>query len=464
MNWKEAAERCLRYGIKKYNFFIGAGMSIGSGLPSWKDLVKPYAQNLGIDVADVPLERIMQYAIGKDTSAYSMFIHDFLADLDVTLPSLSHELIAQLPVTRVWTTNYDDLLEKAFSKHNIDVEVISNDHELINSDFLKKQIIKMHGSITHQNHEHHDEIILTESQYELFDKNRPRIASQLMVDVTNKGFIFLGVSFNDSNMRRIWATLWANRHAGLPSFLLTMPPEPSSVKERKLYELWKSDLSRYNITVVELDSFREIQEFLQWLYVRSAGKTIALIGSSDTNTLSPLCYHLGEKLGESDFFIHSGGGKTIADSVAAGFWEKVAFNLNNVNRVVYHFRVGGGTTNPRHGQVIYWGSNYSEMRKALFTGEKLCILVGDGTRIAGMEEEVSIARGNGCRILAVAKACDYTQQIYEEETSSWKSIFTDVEFEAYQRLDTAFLGEESNYAENMMVVINGYFRHFWGVH
>lgn len=182
-------------------------MSIGSGLPSWKDLVKPYAQNLGIDVADVPLERIMQYAIGKDTSAYSMFIHDFLADLDVTLPSLSHELIAQLPVTRVWTTNYDDLLEKAFSKHNIDVEVISNDHELINSDFLKKQIIKMHGSITHQNHEHHDEIILTESQYELFDKNRPRIASQLMVDVTNKGFIFLGVSFNDSNMRRIWATL-----------------------------------------------------------------------------------------------------------------------------------------------------------------------------------------------------------------------------------------------------------------
>ena len=53
-------------------------MSIGSGLPSWKDLVKPYAQNLGIDVADVPLERIMQYAIGKDTSAYSMFIHDFL--------------------------------------------------------------------------------------------------------------------------------------------------------------------------------------------------------------------------------------------------------------------------------------------------------------------------------------------------------------------------------------------------
>ena len=45
-----------------------------------------------------------------------------------------------------------------------------------------------------------------------------------------------------------------------------------------------------------------------------------------------------------------------------------------------------------------------------------------------------------------------------------ESILTDVEFEAYQRLDTAFLGEESNYAENMMVVINGYFRHFWGVH
>ena len=69
-------------------------------------------------------------------------------------------------------------------------------------DLSKPQLIKMHGSLSKIS-DNYDDIVLLESQYENYEESRKDIYNLLKNDISNKSFLFFGVSFNDINMRRI---------------------------------------------------------------------------------------------------------------------------------------------------------------------------------------------------------------------------------------------------------------------
>lgn len=457
MKYEEAAEYCVQHLLPNVCVFVGAGMSKDAGLPDWYGLVEPIAKELEIPIEGLPLERVLQYICGESKSKYSMLIYSLIKKIEKAIPQKSHYLISKLGVSRIWTTNFDDLIEKAYRKSNWDLEIITNDMQLNNVDLVKPQLIKMHGSLSNVS-DNFDDIILLESQYENYEQSRKEIYNLLRNDIRNKSFLFFGVSFNDINMRRIWASIWNNKKSGHPSLLFTVPPTEENKKEFSIYKFWKKDLTRYGIEVVELGSYKEIDKFLNRIYVDKLGKTIAGLGIYENDKYKELCLEIGHLLAKKGYNYNSGGGMNISNFIAAGMWEECPNIKEDLERVVFYYRENGGSTNPQKGKIIYAGNTYSEMRKRFISPEKLCLLLGeDAEGRTGLAEEVDIAREKQCKILAIPYTGKISSKTYEEERKCWKEILSDELFVKYEELKNL----EENFtkaAENIMDIIEYYFK------
>ena len=102
---------------------VGAGLSQGVGYPGWSDLLKAVRQDLGLcDIDDLPL--LAQYYIYKHNDrALQRLIRENLRYEPPPEPGTSHKILAKLPLAEVWTTNYDDLIERAIGdKSDIYIE------------------------------------------------------------------------------------------------------------------------------------------------------------------------------------------------------------------------------------------------------------------------------------------------------------------------------------------------------
>ncbi|MGN0334376.1 MAG: SIR2 family protein [Lachnospiraceae bacterium] len=445
MNYEEAANYCIKYLEGSLCVFAGAGLSMGTGLPSWSGLVKPLADELGISESQLPLPRILQYAYGENKARYSSFVHQFRKEIQKAKPLTAHHLITRLDVNRIWTTNYDDLIEKAFHANGIPVEVITNDHQLSNAELLQKQVIKMHGSLSSITDDY-DSIVLTEGQYENCEIGRTAVYNLLRNDIANKSFLFLGVSFDDMNMRKIWASVWYNKKAGKPSFLFTVPPKNDETEKLKLFELWEKDLARYGIVVIKLDDYSQISDFLRLLCIKKHGRTIAAIATYPDHTYEKVCREFGRQLAAENYYYHSGGGRNISVSVAEGIWDQCDIR-NNLDRVTFFYREKGGSTNVTKGKVIYAGETHTEMRNILFSAEKLCVVLGESEKgRSGMTEEKKIAREKGCVLLGIPTIGKIGRETYEEEKAYWRRKLGDDRYKnLYEKLDV----DENEFKEHL---------------
>lgn len=455
MDYKEAAEYCVKNLMPNLSVFIGAGLSIDAKLPSWNELVEPLAKELDIPMVGIPLERVLEYICGESTSKYSMLIYSLKRSIQKAKPAEVHYLISKLGVGRIWTTNYDDLIEKAFQEGNYDLEVVTNDQQLNNVDLSKPQLIKMHGSLSKIS-DNYDDIVLLESQYENYEESRKDIYNLLKNDISNKSFLFFGVSFNDINMRRIWASIWNYKKAGHPSFLFTVPPKQEDEDRYKIYWYWKKGLSRYGIEVIELNSYKEISEFLNRIYISKQGKTIAGLGIYKDDTHKELCRRIGALLAERGYNYNSGGGMNISNFIAEGMWNKCPEIKEDLDRIVFFYRENGGSTNPQKGKIIYAGATYTDMRKRFISPEKLCLLLGDdGEGRDGLKEEVGIAREKKCSILAVPTTGEISMRTYKEEAENWKNCLEKSIYKKYEQLEQ--LGNDPVQCANNIVDIMDYY-------
>jgi len=92
--------------------FIGAGLSVGAGLPGWGALIRPLAERIGYQGDD--LLKVAQYYENRlGRRALISYPRDRL-DTTGVKPTENHDLLVRLPVNIVFTTNFDDLLELIF--------------------------------------------------------------------------------------------------------------------------------------------------------------------------------------------------------------------------------------------------------------------------------------------------------------------------------------------------------------
>ena len=327
--------------------FVGAGLSHPSGFVDWASLMREVASELGLSIErESDLIAVAQYHVnerGGRTRLNRLLIEEFTKGATLTE---NHRLLTTLPVHTVWTTNYDDLLETAFRemqrRPDVKTTVENLAQTLPNRDVV---IYKMHGDIRQP-----QDAVLTKEDYETYEQKRGLFSTALKGDLVERTFLFLGFSFTDPNidyiLGRIRGLLGQNQRGHYCIMKWPDTPKDSSGGARAEYEYKKrklqlriSDLSRYQIHAVMIESYDEITDILRGLNRQSQKKHVFVSGSAHSfeplgrERLEEFCSRLGRELTRRGFNLVSGFGLGIGGAVALGALEHIYSENLPLNRV-----------------------------------------------------------------------------------------------------------------------------------
>jgi hypothetical protein len=196
MEFKDKMDELKRaLSQEKLVIFIGAGVSKNSGIPTWGQMVRCFAEKIGYSQQRLTTEeylKIPQYYYGIDKSPkhedyYTLLKNQFDPNAK---PNIINELIAKIHPRHIVTTNYDKLMDEVAA----DYEVIREDCDFIKSS-SKNYLIKMHGDIDDVH-----SIVFKEDDYlQYFESHRLTeiFLKSLLIDHV---FLFVGYSLNDKNI------------------------------------------------------------------------------------------------------------------------------------------------------------------------------------------------------------------------------------------------------------------------
>lgn len=175
--------------------FLGAGMSIDAGLPSWKTLFSPLADELGIDIEKTSYQIYDIAQFYSNRYGKNELYKKVSAEINRILStSNALEELCSLRCNSIWTTNFDQVLENNLNKLGKITNVISKQSDLISNDLNKNiNIFKLNGDIRDiQN------AVITKSDLEKYNENHNYFLAFFKRELITKTFLFLGYSFTDS--------------------------------------------------------------------------------------------------------------------------------------------------------------------------------------------------------------------------------------------------------------------------
>jgi hypothetical protein len=186
--------------------FLGAGVSTGSGLPRWGELIAELGRAAGMTSAELAKlarlhvldqARLVEMRLERTTSpAAARPLGEAVAKAFQAHPGypLAHALLAALPVDEVVTTNYDELFERASRAIGREVSVLPHAPAAGTGRWL----LKMHGCVTDPDH-----IVLTREDYLRYDQRRQALAGIVQALLMMRHMLFVGFSLTDDNFHRI---------------------------------------------------------------------------------------------------------------------------------------------------------------------------------------------------------------------------------------------------------------------
>ena len=182
--------------------FLGAGVSIPAGLPTWGQLLEKLAKK-----SEIPIDEGFRRLTALDQAQYLSAEHDgigkALANIisAARVPSLSHTFLASLGCREAVTTNYDRLYEKAVRMQRGRGNVASI-MPWEPPQAGKPWILKMHGDVKDPG-----SIVLTRQQFVRYDAETRPAGASLQTLLLTRHVLFVGASLNDDNVVRL-ATRW----------------------------------------------------------------------------------------------------------------------------------------------------------------------------------------------------------------------------------------------------------------
>ena len=115
-------------------------------------------------------------------------------------PTENHKLLAQLPISIFWTTNYDRLIEKALESNMKIPNIKTKDEHLRGTNRNFDAIVyNLHGDVGLP-----EDAVITRSDYEEFGYSKRKLFREVLEgDLLTKTFLFLGFSFEDPNFNYV---------------------------------------------------------------------------------------------------------------------------------------------------------------------------------------------------------------------------------------------------------------------
>lgn len=419
--------------------FAGAGMSAGAGFVSWPELLRPIAEELGLDIdRETDLVALAQFHCNDNANNRSQLnqrlIEEFSREAQETE---NHRILCRLPIKTYWTTNYDKIIETALEKSGKVADVkYTKDHLSTTKPRRDAVVYKMHGDVEHPNN-----AVLTKDDYERYHVKMDQYIANLKGDLLSKTFIFIGFSFTDPNLDYILSRVRVAYEGGQRRhycFIRKVKQHPSEDKPQFEYrarkqDLFLKDLSRFNIKTILVDEFSEITELLSQLETRYKSNTMFISGAahdyaphSEREALG-FVYKLSRALVSKRVCIVSGFGLGVGSSVISGALEETFSTPKAKIDDALVLRPFPQSTEGSVPLASLW-TKYREdmiMRAgiALFVfGNKI-----SGTDLVlsnGMLEEYEIAKRKGLFLIPIGATGYMAEKIWEKVNTNIQSDIT----------------------------------------
>lgn len=385
------------------SIFVGSGISCESNVPSWLNLLKNMAQTrVGLEIgSEDNLPLIAQHIVNQASGNRGPLVQHFSRELTKNYcPNPYHAALARMNVSSLWTTNYDSLLEDSFRQH-FKVNVTASDDAVVrNVDNFQIEVVKVHGCIKISPH---DDLVVTEEDYENFFVKRPAIARKLSQELLDKSFLFIGYSYEDPNISNILieARRLARNATRQHYIILKRVSGDDKIKRKakqKQQNLWLKDLERVGILACQIDDFTELQNILDDIAVKSRGNTIFVTGSHDREKSTQHLQQLGKLLAQKkDIVLIDGQSSGTSRFVVSSYLEEcIDQKIDTLNRLrVFH---NPYAANPNFSNKKSLLATLKEWRFPLLRSTQIMVVYNGGM---GTEAEIEVAEELGCMIIPV---------------------------------------------------------------
>jgi len=453
--------------FKKASIFIGSGLSRPADYVGWKDILRECAQEIGLDVdkEERNLITLAEYYVKRNQrTKINEAIREFFAD-NKGEPTDNHTIITTFPITSIWTTNYDTLIERAYKTANIPYNVLTDDNSYKEANRgAKITIHKIHGDVNSS-----DKCVITRKDYEEFPESHDIILSELKGEMCSNSFLFLGYGFNDTDVQHILSKIrfiYRNSHPQKHYCVVErVSKEKCKDEEEYNYECNRqnhhvSDMQSYGINVTLVDSYSQITDILKRIKQRVLLKHVSICGSYEDNfqhaKLSAECVQkIASELIKQDFKIFTGYGKNLGNEIVAGAFDgctKVKKDVKEFNDNVFLFPFPFRQRDDNARKKLY-----TQLRQNMISKTQITIVIAGqkANGIAdGVLEEVEIARRHGNLIIPLATTGGVAESTWKEmsedgseytQTDTFKALGDTTPNEMWNRVNEII----SNYIDSL---------------
>ncbi len=248
--------------------FLGAGISVAGGFPTWKDHLRQQGKTAGIDsnhidklLADGQYETVIsEIEENRGNEVFTQEVRDAFSHRG-SIPDVVKR-ITELFSSTIITTNYDGLIDHAYKKYNKhEVHVINCMIDVKESKSDKVNIYKLHGDIDKPK-----QCILSKDQYnQAYGENTLDIEKPIPKFLANhfreSNLLFLGCSLNNDRTIQVFNEVMAKINEKPQHFSIEQAPDDIN----KLVER-NAQLANLGITAIwfEKERFEYVEKILSF--------------------------------------------------------------------------------------------------------------------------------------------------------------------------------------------------------
>lgn len=203
---------------KRTVLLLGAGASVPSGAPSGMDLAKQLWKNVAL--SEPMSEDLIETSTILERRHGRRAVVDYISlALGKIKPSGGILGIPSFDWSSIFSTNFDKLIEKSYKLSGKTIDTIRSNYDMTAKESRHDiSYYKVHGCITQDRSlGHQGSMILTEGDYEEFEKYRQAIFSTLNASMHSNDVLIIGQSLSDPHLQSMIKRVLSYKDQGISS-------------------------------------------------------------------------------------------------------------------------------------------------------------------------------------------------------------------------------------------------------